>query len=335
MIDALPHPPTLPGISWRAARKSDIEGIVALQDAVFEVDGGFREVASEILDRWASDYCVAGHDSLLGVNDEGEVIASVWSYVPSIADTKWRAFQSDNYVHPAYRTPEVCDFVLDWWEARSMQRFGTKDDDLPRWFWREAYDWQKEKIEFLESHGYEPGRYYDEVAADLSNPLPVISLPDGLTCRTWESAPLEDSRVVHNEAFADHWGSQPRSAKSWTELVTDFHLARASFVVYDAGAPVSYLLSSAFPHDFEDKGRREAWIEGLGTIRSHRKRGIASALVVLAMDRFKRLRMEYAVLGVDTENSTGAYGLYEALGFVHDRRGIAYVKEVTKDSASA
>lgn len=330
MTSSLPQPPSVPGIDWRPARLDDVDGIVALQDVVFEVDGGFREVASEILDRWSSDYCVAELDSLVGVNEQGELIASIWSYVPSVADTKWRAFQHDNYVHPAYRTSEVCDFVLHWWEARCAQRFATKDDDLPRWFWREAYDWQIGKIEFLERRGYEPGRYYDEVAAGLSNPLPAVSLPDGLTCVTWESAPLEDSRTVHNAAFADHWGSQPRSADSWTELVNEFHLSNASFVVYDEGEPVSYLLSSAFPHDFEDKGRSEAWIEGLGTIRSHRKRGIASALVVRAMERFGRMGMEYAVLGVDTENETGAYGLYESLGFVHDRRGIAYVKQCTK-----
>jgi len=123
MIGSLPQPPLLSGISWRPVRKSDVDGIVVLPDVMFEVDGGFRGVASEILDRWTSDYCVVGNDSLVGINDQGEVIGSIWSYVPSMADTKWRAFQSDNYVHLAYRTSEVCDFVLQWWEAHCMQRF--------------------------------------------------------------------------------------------------------------------------------------------------------------------------------------------------------------------
>jgi ribosomal protein S18 acetylase RimI-like enzyme len=139
---------------------------------------------------------------------------------------------------------------------------------------------------------------------------------------------MADSLVVHNASFADHWGSQPISEKSWANNATEFLLPKASYVVYDGYQPVSYLMAAAFPHDFEDKGRTEAWVEGLGTIRSHRKRGIASALVTLAMEEFKTSDVEFAVLGVDSENPTGAHHIYEELGFVPDRRGIAYIKVV-------
>ena len=327
MIQDLPQPPTLPGVTWRSAQRGDAAGIASLQDAVFEVDGGWREVESEILDRWESEYCVVKDDSLIGVNDNGDVIASIWSCVPSLAATKWRAFH-DNYVHPDHRTHAIREFVLTWWEERCRQRFSTKDDGLPQSLWRDAYDWQTDKIEFLEAHGYEALRYFDELVVDLSQPIPEPSLPDGLTLESWVSAPLEDSRTAHNASFVDHWGSQPHSKQSWAEHVNEFHLPKASFVVYDGGEPVSYLLSAAFPHDFEDKGRKEAWIEGLGTVRSHRKRGIASTLVTMAMEKFKADGMDFAVLGVDSENASGAYHIYEALGFISDRRSVAYIKNV-------
>ena len=327
MAEPLPQPPTLPGIRWRPARKEDVGGIVALQDAVLETDGGWREVESEILDRWTSDHCVVEEDSLVGINDSGEVVVSIWSYVPSIAETKWRAFH-DNYIHPDHRTPAIRDFVLEWWEARCRERFANKEDRLPQLLWRDAYDWQTDKIEFLEGHGYEPMRYYDELLADLSKPIPDRLFPEGLTVQSWETASLEDSRTVHNAAFLDHWGSQPKSEKSWAHNAGDFLLPETAFVVYDDREPVGYLMAAAFPHDFADKGRSEAWIEGLGTVRSHRRRGIGSALVTLAMKKFASSGMEFAILGVDSENPTGAYGLYEALGFVHDRRSIAYIKQV-------
>jgi ribosomal protein S18 acetylase RimI-like enzyme len=38
--------------------------------------------------------------------------------------------------------------------------------------------------------------------------------------------------------------------------------------------------------------------------------------------------MEFAVLGVDSENPSGAYHIYEALGFVPERRSVAYIKKV-------
>lgn len=327
MAELLPQPPTLPGIVWRPARREDAGGIVALQDSVFESDGGWREVESEILDRWESDYCNVEADSLVAVDEAGRIIVSVWSYVPSIAATKWRAFH-DNYIHPDHRIPVVREFVLQWWETRCRQRLASKDDGLPQSLWRHAYDWQTDKIEFLEDHGYEPTRYFDELLADLSKPIADRSLPEGLTAQSWVTAPLEDSRTVHNAAFVDHWGSQPSSKKSWVQNANDFFLPEASFVVYDDGEPVAYLMSAAFPHDFQDKGRTEAWIEGLGTVRSYRRQGIGSALVTLAMKMFASSGMEFAILGVDSENPTGAYGLYEALGFVHDRRSIAFIKQV-------
>jgi len=41
---------------------------------------------------------------------------------------------------------------------------------------------------------------------------------------------------------------------------------------------------------------------------------------------FVEMGMARALLAVDSENPTGAYGLYEQLGFVHDRRTVAMTK---------
>jgi len=327
MPESLPTAPSLPGVTWRPAAKSDAAAIVALQDACFEVDDGFREVESEILDRWESDYCSVEEDSLIAVGAQGDVIAAAWSYLPTIATTKWRAF-ADTHVHPSHRTPELNKFVHDWWEARSRQRLAVKDDGLEQWLWRGVYDWQTDRIEFIEAHGYSPRRYFDELSRDLSGGVVTKPLADGLAVQTWESAPLADSLAVHNASFADHWGSQPISDKSWANNVNEFLLPAASYVVYEDDVSVSYLLSAAFPHDFEDKGRTEAWVEGLGTLRSHRKRGIASALVTFAMEEFKKAGMQFAVLGVDSENPTGAHHIYANLGFVHERRSMALIKVV-------
>lgn len=327
MTAQLPTPPPLPGITWRPPQKDDAAPIALLQDACFETDGGYREVESEILTRWESDACNAETDVLIGVDSAGAVIASMWSIVPTVAETKWRAFNYD-YVHPDYRTTETLEFVLAWWETRCRQRFGTRSDGLDQWLCRDAYDWQSDKIAFLEAHGYRPVRYFDELLRDLADSIDDHPLPGGLQVRTVESVAFDETRVVHNQAFSDHWGSQPYSERGWAVYDSEFVLKGASFVVYDDGVPVAYLLAAAFPHDFEDRGHSEAWIEGLGTVRSHRERGIASALVTMAMREFASSGMEYAILGVDSENPTGANGLYESLGFVHGRRSVSYNKQV-------
>lgn len=66
----------------------------------------------------------------------------------------------------------------------------------------------------------------------------------------------------------------------------------------------------------------------LRTFGRHRGHGIASALVTMAMRSFRDDGMEYATLGVDSENRTGGIRTYERLGFEAERRGVALRKPV-------
>lgn len=50
--------------------------------------------------------------------------------------------------------------------------------------------------------------------------------------------------------------------------------------------------------------------------------------VTPAMRRCKEKGMECAALGVESENPSGAFLIYEALGFVPDRRNVAYIKVI-------
>ena len=54
--------------------------------------------------------------------------------------------------------------------------------------------------------------------------------------------------------------------------------------------------------------------------RPWRGRGLATALLVRGMIAFRAAGMDAASLGVDTENPTGAVGLYERVGFTVNRR---------------
>jgi ribosomal protein S18 acetylase RimI-like enzyme len=66
----------------------------------------------------------------------------------------------------------------------------------------------------------------------------------------------------------------------------------------------------------------------LGTLRSHRKRGIASALVHTACHVFRGEGFTHAALGVDSENPTGAYHLYQRLGFTELNKSVQHQLEI-------
>jgi ribosomal protein S18 acetylase RimI-like enzyme len=70
----------------------------------------------------------------------------------------------------------------------------------------------------------------------------------------------------------------------------------------------------------ETLGVRRGWLERISVRRPWRKRGLATALIVSALEGLRDRGMTDAMLGVDAENVTGALGLYEKLGFrVKDR----------------
>ena len=129
--------------------------------------------------------------------------------------------------------------------------------------------------------------------------------------------------------MADHWGSQPIEPHIWASFnAAEFFEPDTSWVAYDGSTPVSYVTTAKYPHDFADRGRTEAWIEGVGTLRSHRGRGIASALVTMAIRGFRDQGLQFACLGVDSENPTGANQIYERLGFFPEERTMTFTKVV-------
>jgi ribosomal protein S18 acetylase RimI-like enzyme len=238
----------------------------------------------------------------------------------------WRAF-GDVHVRPDLR-PTLAGFAIDWWESRSRQRLAERSDHLAKVLWFGVYAHQTEQVALLESKGFEIRRYYDELVRDLSQAVDPQPMPTGIHLVPADEARPGDELKVHNEAFRDHWGSQPFSQERWEQFRNEFYLPSASYVAYDGESPVGHIFSTKYPHDFEDRGFTHSWIESIGVIPGFRKRGLATAMISAALADFIEDGMEFAVLDVDSENPTGAYGIYESQGFVLDRRSVALLKDV-------
>ena len=71
----------------------------------------------------------------------------------------------------------------------------------------------------------------------------------------------------------------------------------------------------------------EGWIQDLGARRAWRERGVFPLLLCKAMQAFHEQGLEYATLGIDTEDPTGELlDLYEHLGFIAVKRYITFEK---------
>ena len=314
------------GVTWRPLSREDSGAMSELQQACFAVDGGYRLTASEMRDEFDAYGDHSETDSIGGFDEASRLVAAGWCQIPESAETERRAFVW-LLVHPDRRGVGVEDTLVDWIEWRARDRLGEIDDGLPVALYRyEVHDTMTADLALMDRHGYVRARYFTENARDLGKPIAEAPLDSGLTVRPWSADVSEDARLVHNTSFADNWGAEPSTKEMWLLFQKEFFLPEASWVVYDDAEPVAYLKSSKYPHDFDDRGRTEAWIEGIGTVPSHRRRGIASALVTMAMRTFGKNGMEYACLGVDSDNATGANRLYERLGFVPEQRWTAFRK---------
>jgi mycothiol synthase len=320
--------PEIHGVVWRPLVPDDAEAMATLHDACFEVDRNYRMTPGEMSDEFERYGDQAATDSMGAFTGDGELLALGWCLVPKTGKTEHRAFVW-LLVHPRIRGT-VEDDLVDWIEAVGVERLRAFGGDLPAAMYRyEVYEWMKDEIALFERHEFKLVRYFTENIRDLSDPIADSLLAEGLVARSWSDEIAGDALAVHNAAFVDHWGSQPIEREHWdTFYANEFFQPQMSWVVYDEVTPVAYVQCSKYPHDWEDRGRTEAWIEGIGTIEGYRGRGIASALIALAMRAFSDDGMEYAILGVDSENPTGANRIYERLGFVPEKRMVAFRKTV-------
>ncbi|NEA35632.1 GNAT family N-acetyltransferase [Streptomyces sp. SID13031] len=174
--------------------------------------------------------------------------------------------------------------------------------------------------------GFEECRYSFTLQRLFDTPIPAVGLPDGLRLVSFEPAYDEALRLTHNEVFLDHWGSTPKDEETWKVWFTGSRAFRAglAFLVLDGEQIVAYAIGYEYEADTAVTGIREVYVGQVGTVRSHRGRGLAAVALSALMTQAAETGFKRASLGVDTQNPTGALSLYERLGFQQHTKWTTY-----------
>ena len=106
-----------------------------------------------------------------------------------------------------------------------------------------------------------------------------------------------------------------------TDLDTDLWV-----VAWDGDAIAGVIQNWIWTDENERLGVKRGWLEKISVRRRWRRRGLARAMTAESFRRLRAAGMTDAMLGVDTENPTGALGLYESFGFRPTRRWAFYRK---------
>jgi mycothiol synthase len=98
---------------------------------------------------------------------------------------------------------------------------------------------------------------------------------------------------------------------------------------------VGYVQTMEFEANQAATGRREAYLAKLGVRRSYRGRGLATALLRDSLRAYQAAGYDESCLDVDTNNPSGAFQLYERVGYRIEHRTVAYQLVVPAQAADA
>ena len=236
-------------------------------------------------------------------------------------------YATEGKIHPDFRRRGIGRAILNYNVARLRETAATVDDSMGREFGSWILDGETGARALLESEGFQPIRYFFLMRRPTLDGLPALSVPEGIDVRPVEPAQHRAIFDADNEAFRDHWGHREQVDEDFRFLFRHPSLdTRLWRVAWDGDEIAGSVLTFIFKSENEQLGVKRGWLERISVRRPWRRRGLATALIVSALDGLRDAGMTDAMLGVDSENPNGALQLYEGLGFGVHQRGTAWRK---------
>jgi len=320
------QPAPVSGIAWRPATVDDVDAIVELSAAISaDEHPEWSEPRDEIEEQLTLSYVDVARDTLIGEAD-GRMVAFGQALAPFEPETIVRSILIGG-VRPEFRGRGIGRSLLDWLEGRGRQQLAASDLPLPGWLMAYTQDRNPAAIRLLERNGFPTVRYFSQLERTLDGPIPELELPAPLRL---EKASLELSaqiRSAKNAAFRDHWGSQPTPEEAWNNFMTaSTRRLDLSFLALNGDEVVGLVILDVNEDDWVLQGYRSSYISLVGVVAPWRRRGVAPALLAASLLASRDAGFDRVALDVDSENPTGALGLYTGMGFASVHISRAHVK---------
>jgi mycothiol synthase len=324
-------------VTYRPLRDTDYPHLADLLNGASIVDGRAQHQTADELRQEFTSHPVDLDNHTLAAWDGDQLIGALYAfYLPSdVREVRCYLFGT---VHPERRGNGIGRHLLEWGLHRGTELLRASGNDLPKYLRVDSSCANGSAIRLFERFRLEPIRYFADLRANLrqptpakpAGPTPASHASVGFRIVPWDLARNEEARTVKNAAFMDHWGSTPTSAQWWTTQTSGFGSRPdwSYFAVDDDDRIIGHLITHRFEHDDPLLGAKYAWIDNIGTLAEWRGRGVATQLITTALAKYREEGMQFAALGVDSANPTGAYRLYESLGFEPWREFVNYQRVI-------
>jgi mycothiol synthase len=302
-------PPT--GYRLRRPTADDAPAVADLKRAVDVARHGDSDVTpAEIVEEWALPRLAPDEDLWLVETPSHELAgyALVWMEDPP------NVFVAEQTVHPDHRGRGLSEFLLELSESRAARAAGRGAGGAPANLGVWTHDDDAARRALYVRHGFRYARTFLHLAVDLGEPPAAAVWPPGIAVGRFRRN--RDEAAVHaagEEAFQDHWRPDSMDLDEWLS----FRFERPDldldlwWVAWDGEEVAGSLLAFETPLG--------GYVDSLFVRRPWRGRGLGRALLLEAFAELRRRGLPQAYLGVDSENPTGAMGLYESVGMTPER----------------
>jgi mycothiol synthase len=324
----VPNAPAIPGLSFRRFRgEVDYPLLKVLIDACKGVDGVERTTnVNDIAITFRHLENCDTQTDMIFAEVNGQVIAHGRIWWDDLAEGL-RLYHPFGFLHPAWRGKGIGSALWEAAEKRAREIAAGHPKEMPKFFQVEPFDTEKALVALIQNRGYQPARYETHMVRDLSEPFPNAPLPPGFEIRPARPEHIRPIFEASNEAFRDHWGTRDESEEEYKSQLEspDFHPELWKVAWF--GDQIASVIHNFIDADENTEYKRKrGYTEGICTRRPWRKLGLARSLLVQSMQMFKELGMTETALSVDSQNISGAFRLYEGVGYRKVKQQTIYRK---------
>ena len=320
--------PELPdGLTVRALTADDLPAAARLlADAEPADDTGEHVDADDLAEWWVNDLVDLPRDGRAVCAGDGALVAV--AVVMSLGGAREdHRIALEGRVHPGWRGRGVGRALLDWQLRRGAEVHRRDHPALRGLLTVSVYPGMRTLESLVRRAGFTAERWYADMERPLAG-LPEVPPVPGVDLVPYTEDRDDEVRRAHNAAFTDHHGSAERDETAWRAWFTGQRAFRPDLSVLALidGAVAGYVLTYVYDADTRATGVQQAHLGQLGVLRPARGRGVASAAIVAALRAGAAAGCDTAGLQVDTENPTGAFGLYQRLGFAPIRTRVQWTR---------
>ena len=310
---------TLPqGLTMRPPTLDDLEIVHELTLANdLELRGEEDMTLEDLRTYWTAPDHDLVRDERLVFDGDGRLLASLYT-----DQEKYAKFFIDVLVRPGYSDPRVGDYLFELGESWARERMAQAEPGVRVTVnaWAPSND--RASLERFARLGLKEVRRYWQMEIEMDEAPAAPVWPEGTELRPF--VPERDARAVFetiDEVFSDHWGHMPGNFDEWKHR----KIERADFdpslwfIAYAGNQIAGGSLCS---------DEAQSWVDTLGVRRSWRGKGLGFALLLHSFGEFYRRGRRRVVLGVDSQNLTGAVRLYERAGMHKAYENISFEKEL-------